>query len=362
MRVPAFLGSRSSRVVAASVAVAAFACAVQAGVAGLGLAAVHRSAASQFHLRNIDVGGGSGQVAVDSRTGSAWVAAGRLVRIGEKAERVVAKINVGPHVGLVAVDPRRHTVWTTCTDGFCSLTEVSEKTNRVTHRMSGLGTVSGIAVDPRTGVVWVAQVDAAHHNVALAVSENTLRVVTRIRLRFGVGHVTGGITVDPQSGTVWVSGVPCGTCSARDFVAQIGEAAHRVVHVYSTTTRGISTSVVTAVDLRRGTAWLASGGFREPSGTIEVVNIARHRVVRTIQTYWVAPEGIAIDPRARVVVATGGSTPGHPDSVVLLKESTGAQFGKISLGFYPNLLTVDPRTGNVYVPIVFKNVLTQFHL
>jgi hypothetical protein len=54
--------------------------------------------------------------------------------------------------------------------------------------------------------------------------------------------------------------------------------------------------------------------------------------------------------------------PGNPDSVVLLKESTGAQFGKITVGFYPNLLTVDPGTGNVYVPIVFKNVVTQFHL
>jgi DNA-binding beta-propeller fold protein YncE len=59
---------------------------------------------------------------------------------------------------------------------------------------------------------------------------------------------------------------------------------------------------------------------------------------------------------------TNPSQPGwNRVSVVLLKEST-AQFGKISAGFYPNLLTVDPSTGNVYVPIVFKNVVTQFHL
>jgi DNA-binding beta-propeller fold protein YncE len=76
----------------------------------------------------------------------------------------------------------------------------------------------------------------------------------------------------------------------------------------------------------------------------------------------VAPEGIAIDSRAGMVVATGGSTPGTPDSVVLLKESSGAQVGKSSVGFYPNLLTVDADTGNVYVPIVFKNIVTQFHL
>jgi len=347
---------------AAAVAVAVFWCAAQASAADRGPAAVRMPSASQFRVRNIDVGGGSGQVAVDPGTRSAWVAAGRLVRISEATQRVAAKINVGPNVNLVAVDPGRHAVWTTCNNGLCLLTQVSETTNRMTHQVGGLGTVSGIAVDPRTGVVWVAEVDAAHHDVALAVSETTHRVIKRIRLVFGAGHVVGAITVDPQSRTVWVSGIPCGTCSARDFVAQIDEAARRVVHIYGTTTLGISTSVVTAVDSRRGTAWLASGLFREPSGTIEVVNIARHRVVRTIQTGWVAPEGIAIDPRAGIVVATGGSTPGNPDSVVLLKESTGAQLGKISVGFYPNLLTVDPGTGNVYVPIVFKNVVTQFHL
>jgi DNA-binding beta-propeller fold protein YncE len=94
----------------------------------------------------------------------------------------------------------------------------------MTHQVGGLGTVSGIAVDPRTGLVWVAQVDSAHHDVALAVSETTRKVISRIRLRFGAGHVVGGITVDPASGTVWVSGIPCDICSVRDFVAQIGEA------------------------------------------------------------------------------------------------------------------------------------------
>lgn len=360
---PASFRSRSFRAaVAGAAAAAAFACVAQASAADQGLAPVRVPVASQFHVRNINVGGSSVQVAADPKTRTAWVAAGHLVRISEATQRVLAKINVGPNVDFVAVDPGRHAVWTTCSYGLCSLTEVSEKTNKMTHQIGGLGTVSGIAVDPRTGLVWVAQVDSAHHNVALAISETTHKVISRIRLRFGVGHVVGGITADPASGTVWVSGVPCDICSVRDLVAQIGEAARRVVHIYRTTTRGISTSVVTAVDSRRGTVWLASGQFREPSGTIEVVNIARRRVMRTIHTFWVAPEGIAIDPRARVVVATGGSTPGNPDSVVLLKESSGAQFGKIPVGFYPNLLTVDPRSGNVYVPIVFKNVVTQIRL
>lgn len=345
-----------------TVAAVALACSALASAAGPSMAAVRAPASIQFRVRNINVGSGSGQVAVDPKTRTAWVAASNLVRINEVTQRVSAKIKAGGGAGFVAVDPRRHAVWTTCSAGFCALTEVSERTNKVTHQVSGLGTVSGIAVDPRTGLVWIATVDAAHHNVALAVSETTHRVIGTIRLRFGAGHVVGAITADPGTRTVWVSGVPCSTCSVRDFVAEISEQARRVVHLYGTPARGISSSVVTAVDSRRGMAWLASGQIREPSATIQVVSIAKHRIVRTIPTLWVAPEGIAIDSRAKMVVATGGSTPGTPDSVVLLKESSGAQAAKFSVGFYPSLLTIDSSSGNVYVPIVFKHVVTQFHL
>lgn len=339
----------------------AFACVALASAADPGMAAVRPAASGQAHVRNIKVGPGPVQVAVDPKTRTAWVAARRLVRIREATQRIAARINVGPAVDFVAVDPRRHAVWTTCSYGLCALTEVSERTNKVTHRVSGLGTVSGIAVDPRTGLVWVATVQA-HHNFALAVSEATHRVVRTIRLRFRACHAVGAITADPRTRTVWVSDVASATCSVRDFVAEISEPARRVVHLYRTATRGSATSVVTAVDSRRGTAWLASGGIREPSGIIQVVKIAKRRIIRTIHTYWVAPEGIAIDSRAGKVVATGGSTPGTPDSVVVLKESSGAQRRKIPVGFYPNLLTVDPGTGNVYVPIVFKSVVAHFHL
>ena len=341
---------------------AAFACAVLVSAAAPGMAAVRAPAPGKVRVKNINVGASSYQVAVDPRTRTAWVAAGHLVRISEVTQRVSAKINVGPGVDFVAVDPGRHAVWTTCNYGFCPLTEVSETTNKVTHQVSGLGTVSGIAVDPRTGLVWIATVDAAHHNVALAVSEATHRVVLTIGLRLGAGHVVGAITADPGTRTVWVSGVPCGLCSVRDVVAEISEPGRRVIHLYRTATQGISTAVVTAVDSRRGTAWLASGGFREPSGTIQVVSIAKHRIIRVIRTSWVAPEGIAIDPRTRTVVATGGVTGANRDSVVLLNESSGAQTGQLFVGFYPNLLAVDQGTGYVYVPIAFKNAVTQFHL
>lgn len=349
-------------VITAVIAAVAAAFTVLADPPGVGLAAARASAPGQARVTSISVRSLPNQVAVDPAARSAWVAAGHLVRISEVTQRVSATISVGPNIDFVAVDPGRHAVWTSCSYGLCPLTEVAEATDKVTHQVTGLGTVSGIAVDPRTGMVWVAEVDAAHRSVAVAVSETTLKVVATISLGFGTGHVPGAVTADPVTGTVWVAGIPCSTCSVRDLVGEISEAARQVVHLYGTPARGISTAVVTAVDSRRGTAWLASGTIREPSGTIQVIDIARRRVVRTIRTLWVAPEGIAIDSRAGTVVATGGDTLGTPDSVVLLKESTGAQVSKVPVGFYPSLLTVDPGTGNVYAPIALKNIVTQFRL
>jgi len=320
------------------------------------------AAAPAIRVHNIAVGGGPNSVAIDSRSRAVWVAAGHLVRISEARQRVTARIPILLAVNNVAVDVKRHAVWATSCVGTCLLAEVSEATNHVVHQVSGFGPVSGLAVDSRTGVIWMATVNSAKQNVVLAVSETTRQIVRRIRMRFGADHVLGGMAADPRTGTVWVSVVPCPTCSARDSVAEIKESAHRVTHVYPTADQGISTSVIAAVDSRRGTVWLASGMIREPSGHLEVISIARHKIIRRIATFWVAPEGLAIDSRRAVVVATGGGTPGHRDSVVLVSESSGKQTAKIPMGLYPNMLALDPATGNVYVPIVFKAEVSRFRL
>jgi hypothetical protein len=62
--------------VAGAVAVAAFGCAAQTSLLGQGLAAVRIPAAGRFHVRDINVGGSPGQVAVDPKARTAWVAAG----------------------------------------------------------------------------------------------------------------------------------------------------------------------------------------------------------------------------------------------------------------------------------------------
>lgn len=48
--------------------------------------------------------------------------------------------------------------------------------------------------------------------------------------------------------------------------------------------------------------------------------------------------------------------------VLVLSESSGKVTRKIRLGFLPAALAVDPATGDAYVPIVFRGVVSEFHL
>ena len=68
--------------------------------------------------------------------------------------------------------------------------------------------------------------------------------------------------------------------------------------------------------------------------------------------------------RIRTVIATLGRYPNvrSPDNVAVVSESSGKVQRVIPMGYYPNQLAVDPRSGNVYVPIVFKGIVTEFRL
>jgi len=336
--------------------------AVTAAATAVATASAAPVAASR--VRHIRVGGFPVSVAVDSGTRSAWVGNGHLIRISEATQRIAARIQGTAGAHFVAVDSRRHKVWATdCTVLGCTIIEVSVATNRVLHRIPGPPASSGIAVDPRTGLVWVAALDVGTGPNVLAISRATRKIVHAIRLRTDLHHQLGPITVDPRTGTVWASVIPADPSTSRSWVSQISESAHQVVHVYARDDPG-TTSVITAVDSRRGTAWLAFGSFREPSGTIEVVSIARRKVLRTILAAPVAPEGLAIDPRTHTVVATVGKYPDvfSQDNIVVMAESSGKVTRVVQVGFYPSQLALDPATGNVYVPIVYKGVVTQFRL
>jgi DNA-binding beta-propeller fold protein YncE len=343
--------------------------------AGLGLAAVATAFATvsatasaapapASPVRHIHVGGGPVSVAVDSGNRTAWVGNGHLIRISEATQRITARIAGTAGAHFVAVDTRRHIVWATdCNVLGCTIIEVSEATNRVLHHIPGPPAASGIAVDPRTGVVWVAARDVGAAPNVLGISEATRKVVHAIRLHTDLHHQLGPITADPRTGTVWASVIPADPSTSREWVSQISEREHRVVHVYPGGNPG-ATSVITAVDSRRGTAWLVFGALEEPGSTIEVVSIGTHKVLRTILAAPVSPDGLAIDSRTHTVVATDGKYPNKAsqNNIVVMTESSGKVTRVIPAGLFPDQVALDPATGNVYVPILFTGVVTQFHL
>jgi DNA-binding beta-propeller fold protein YncE len=318
-------------------------------------AATAQATADRIGVRKIPVGGSPNQVAIDHRARSAWVAAGRLIRISEATQRVTARITVSPGVRFVAADPVRRMVWASSCAAACSIVEVSEAKNRVVHRVRGIRQASGIGVDPRRGLVWVADSFAGGVH---AISEATRRVVRTVPLHFDSHHQLGNLAINPSTGTVWVAVIPGDPSTTSCRVSEISESRHGVIHVYPGTCQ---TSAITAFDPARGTAWLDFGSFRQ-GGTIEVINIARHTIVRTFSGTMAAPDGLAIDGRTRTVVATGGVGGGHQDTVLLISESSGQVRKMIPAGLFPALLSLDPATGNVYVPIVFKGDLLQFHI
>ena len=322
--------------------------------------------APAVRLHHIAVGKNAFQVAIDPGTRSAWVAAGHLVRVSEVTHRVTARILAVANVQFVAVDPKAKVVWAADCALGCTLVEVSEANNRVTHTITGLPALSGIAVDPGRHLVWMAAGHQASAPNVLAVNEVSRTVVRKLRLRVSASHQLGSITIDTRSGTAWASVVPSGPASTRCSVAEIRESTGRIVRGYARNHVGMpgASLVVTAIDPKRGTAWLAFGAPLSPSGTVEIVNIARHAVIRTFRSITIAPPGVAIDPRTRTVIATIGRYPNvrSPDNVALVSESSGKVLHVIQMGYYPNQLALDPRTGNVYVPIVFKGVVTEFRL
>jgi DNA-binding beta-propeller fold protein YncE len=100
--------------------------------------------------------------------------------------------------------------------------------------------------------------------------------------------------------------------------------------------------------------WAAVGGtslriIDEKSGTDKVVPSIPNNA-----------DGIAIDHRAKTVVVTSNQ-PGV-NEVIVVNENTKKVTRTIKVGFFPISATVDPVTGNAYIPIAFRGVVTEFHI
>lgn len=332
-----------------------------AGVAGLAAAAPAQAAgqaafAPSVIVRNIAVGTSASSVAVDQKRHVVWVGARtangpRLVRISEARQKVTARVSV--LASAVAVDPGTGTVWT-LNSGNGTMAEISEATNRVIHRFSGLGLVHGIAVDPRTRTVWLT---SDPHLVEI--SEATHRILHTIGLHLNRLQQPGDVAIDPRTGTVWVAVIPASRNLPSVWISEISESAHRIVHTYPYGAPG-NVDASLAVDSARGTVWVGSNNYGTGSGSttgmVQVIRISLRKIVRTFTGLPVAPKGLAIDSGTHAVLATGVS-----NRFLVLNELTGAIIHTIQMGFFPGDVAVDTGTGNVYVPIVFKGVVAEFH-
>ncbi|HEX9034020.1 MAG TPA: hypothetical protein VF834_19435 [Streptosporangiaceae bacterium] len=324
--------------------------------AGPAQAASRTAAAPSVLVRDIVVGNHASAVAVDRKRRVAWVCAGtsagpRLTRISETSQKVTARVSFG--ASAIAVDPGTSTVWA-LDSGNGTMAQISEVTSKVVRTFSGFGLVHGIAVDPRTRTVWLTS-----NSSVVAFSEATHRVLHTIGLHLGRDQQPGDVAIDPRTGTVWVAIIPASRNLPSVWISEISESAHRIIHTYPYGAPGDERASL-AVDSARGTVWVGSNNFGTATGSttgmLQVIAISKRRIIRTFTGLPVAPDGLAIDSGTHTVLATAVG-----NRFLVMNELTGGIIHKIQLGFYPGDVAVDTGTRNVYVPIVFKGVVAEFH-
>ena len=304
--------------------------------------ASHRPAAVKVH--QIPVGGRPGAVAVDQKRGIAWAATNvNLIRISEATQRRGARLPIA--AGLVRADPSKAMVVAVNT-ARGTIVEVSERTNKVIRTFSENVEIEGLALDTKTHTIWFS----SGHSVT-ELSEATGHVLHTVPVASGSPHkFTGALAVDSSRGLIWVCVDGDGQNPPPGLIAEIKASTHRVSKKFGISSR----SCTPAVDPATGKVWAAIGGtsfhiINEKTGTDKVVTGIPNNA-----------DGVAIDHRAKTVVVTSNES--GTNDVYLVSERTQKVTRKIKVGFFPISATVDPVTGNAYIPIAFRGVVTEFHV
>jgi DNA-binding beta-propeller fold protein YncE len=304
--------------------------------------ASHRSAAVRVH--QIPVGGHPGAVAVDQKRGIAWATTGvSLIRIKEATQRRGTRLRIA--ASLVRVDPAKNMV-VAVNSARGTIVEVSERTNKVIRTFSENVSIESLALDTKTHTIWFSSGDSVTE-----LSETTGHVLHTVPVASGSRFkFTAALAVDSSRGLVWVCVDGDGRNPPPGLIAEIRESTHRVSKKFGIGSR----SCTPAVDPATGKVWAAIGGtsfhiIDEKTGTDKVVTGIPNNA-----------DGVAIDHRAKTVVVTGNQ-PGTND-VYLVNERTKKVTRTIKVGFFPISATVDPVTGNAYIPIAFRGVVTEFHV
>ncbi len=270
----------------------------------------------------IKAGDGPEAIAVDTQTGSAWVAdnAGNSVTeiVGGKVRATVMLGSTVSPLGI-AVDSRTGTVWVA--DGSSgTVTEISARTAKVlgTVALTG-GVVNSIAVDPVHGEVFVTAINLGD---LVEFSENH----TAAQHVVDGGSTPLAVAADSAARTVWVT----------DEAATVTEASYTAtgLKVLHTLHVGGGTGAITA-DATTGLIFVA-----ENSGNAVAIISAASRKVRAVKVGR-APGSLAADPlHGDVWVANDDG-----DSLSQIQESTHRVTATYPLGFGPERVAVQPGAG-----------------
>lgn len=310
-----------------------------AGAAG---PASQRSAAVKVH--QIPVGGHPGAVAVDQKRGIAWAATGtNLIKISEVTQHRIARLPVD--ASLVRVDPAAAMVIAVDT-ARGNIIEISERTGKTLRTFSENVTIEGIVVDTATHTIWYSAGGSVFE-----LNEATGHLLHTVPVASGSpAKITGALAVDSARGLVWVCVDGSGRNPPLALVAEIKESAHRVSKKF-----GASNDTCTpAVDTATGKVWVAMAGSQ-----VRIID-EKTGAVKILSTIANNGDGIAIDRHANTVVVTNNIS--GASSVVLVNETTEKVTATIKMGFFPISVAVDSVTDNVYVPIAFKGVVSEFHI
>jgi DNA-binding beta-propeller fold protein YncE len=302
----------------------------------------HRPAA--FRVHQIPVGGRPSAVAVDQTRGIAWAGTNvNLIRISEANQHRGAHLHIG--ASFVRVDPAKAMVVAVNSAGG-TIVEVSERTNKIIRTFSENVTIESLALDTKTHTIWFSSGTSVTE-----LSESTGHVLHTVPVASGSRFkFTGALAVDSSRGLIWVCVDGDGRNPPPGLIAEIRESTHRVSKKFD-----IGSTICTpAVDPATGKVWAAVGGT-----SLRIIDeeTSSNKVVTGIQNN---ANGIAIDHRAKTVVVTDNQS--GTNDVYLVNERTKKVTRTIRVGFFPISATVDPVTGNAYIPIAFRGVVTEFHV
>ncbi len=317
--------------------------------------AVARPAGTAGVARAMTLDGNPVALALDSRTGRAFVALagagsgahGRVFVLDSKTGALWRTITVGHALSALAVDERAGRVFVaddldpagSYSGRAGALYAIDERGGRVDHVLTLDARASALALDGRTGHVLTVTRDSAAGGASFGGGVAVRDAATGTILHSGVaGMFPTAIAVDAGTARAFVSNLLSNSVSVLDAgtartlgTVTLGPPPGRVAAV--------------AVDARTRRVFalslppLIAGGPQPARGSVAMIDVATGRLLRQMAVR--NPSALAVDAR------NGHLIVGARDSLLVLDGATGRQLRTIAVpGAAPQALAVDARTGH----------------